>query len=145
MRHLRALQIAKSASLETIITCSTHRPDESDDPILEKPFSYLWEQKGRGKGQPAPSSVDEMSKFIVQFSIDFINRATWYVETSEKSAMQIFADTVNEKVCSHVLSFHKRLIVLGGPRSRSVHGLHEEDREKVKRKQRCRTSAGKKA
>ncbi|KAL9616712.1 MAG: hypothetical protein Q9160_008432 [Pyrenula sp. 1 TL-2023] len=82
---------------ETIITCSTHRPDESDDPIVEKLFSYLWEERGRGKGQPPPSSVDEMSKFIVHFAIDFINHATWNVKTLEKSAMQIFADTINEK------------------------------------------------
>ncbi|KAL9109115.1 MAG: hypothetical protein Q9227_006206 [Pyrenula ochraceoflavens] len=73
---------------ETIVTCSTHRPDEMEDPVIEKIFNYLRLERGKGKGQPAPSSVDEMSKFIVNFCIGFINQATWDTENKNRSPLQ---------------------------------------------------------
>ncbi|OJJ50553.1 hypothetical protein ASPZODRAFT_206942 [Penicilliopsis zonata CBS 506.65] len=97
---------------ETIVTCSTHRRDGLADPVVERIWNYLREKKGKGKGQPPPSSVDEMSRFIVNFCTSFVNETSWeasisgrpqgtcsVVETqsSRKSPREIFAETINKK------------------------------------------------
>ncbi|KAI9040728.1 uncharacterized protein KD926_007809 [Aspergillus affinis] len=94
---------------ETIITSSTCRPDGREDPVIEGIFNHLREAKSRKKGRPLPSSVDEMSKFIVSFCIDFINTVTWQGsgpddlaspesnQKSVKSVREIFSETVNSK------------------------------------------------
>ena len=80
--------------------------------MIEGIFNHLREVKSKKKGRPLPSSVDEMSKFIVSFCIDFINTVTWQGsgpdglvgpennEKSIKSVREIFSETVNSKVCS---------------------------------------------
>ncbi|KAH8424345.1 uncharacterized protein LDX57_002096 [Aspergillus melleus] len=94
---------------ETIITSSTCRPDGYEDPVIEGIFNHLREVKSKKKGRPLPSSVNQMSKFIVSFCIDFINTATWkgsspddlarpeYSQKSVKSVREIFSETVNSK------------------------------------------------
>ncbi|KAI0895375.1 hypothetical protein F4806DRAFT_469061 [Annulohypoxylon nitens] len=62
---------------ETIITSSTHRPDGFEDPIVERMFHRLREVKQKQIGQPPPSSVEEMSRFLVLSCIDFINSLGW--------------------------------------------------------------------
>lgn len=89
---------------ETIITSSSNRLDDKDDPVLEGIFNYLKEAKGKRKGQAPPSSVDEMSKFITTFCIDQIDKDTWKLEEDELSARQMFANTINDKVL-RTLSF----------------------------------------
>jgi hypothetical protein len=90
---------------ETIISSSTNRLDQKDDPILEGIFNYLKEAKGKSKGQPPPNSVDEMSKFITTFCIDQIDKDTWNGTKEDLSARQIFANTINSAVLQSSLLF----------------------------------------
>jgi hypothetical protein len=85
-------------SVETIITSSTNRLDDREDPVIEDIFNYLKEAKGKKKGQPPPSSVDEMSKFITTFCIDQIDKSTCNCMGDELSARQIFANSINDAV-----------------------------------------------
>ncbi|KAI0418241.1 hypothetical protein F5X98DRAFT_386463 [Xylaria grammica] len=64
-------------SLETIITSSTHRQDGFIDPVIEMMFRQLRDAKTKKHGQPPPSSVKEMSRFLVLFCVDFINSVRW--------------------------------------------------------------------
>lgn len=83
---------------------------------MDKIFDYLVKEKGQGKGQPPPSSVEEMSIFIVNFCVDLIEERNWNVDTNGYSAHQIFADTINQKVCPVILMYSKssKLTFLGG-------------------------------
>jgi hypothetical protein len=92
-------------STETIITSSTNRLDDKDDPILEGIFNDLKEAKGKRKGQPPPSSVEEMSKFITTFCIDQIDKSTLDCKGNDLSARQIFANTINNAVFFNSLCF----------------------------------------
>ncbi|GAW17229.1 hypothetical protein ANO14919_066830 [Xylariales sp. No.14919] len=62
---------------ETIITSSTHRQDGFIDPVIEMMFRQLRDAKTKKHGQPPPSSVKEMSRFLVLFCVDFINSVRW--------------------------------------------------------------------
>ncbi|KAJ9626131.1 hypothetical protein H2204_010082 [Knufia peltigerae] len=86
---------------ETVISSSTHRLDHGEDPVLEKIFAYLREEKvastGR-KGKGLPSTVDDMSRFIPKFCIGFFNHCNWKGELEiDKSIYQIFASSINEE------------------------------------------------
>ncbi|KAI1174739.1 hypothetical protein F4777DRAFT_552834 [Nemania sp. FL0916] len=102
---------------DTIVTSSTCRQDEFEDPVLELMFRQLREAKLKKHGQPPPSSVDEMSRFLVSFCADFINSLSWKdfsadeisefdKEIASKSVQLIYADRINfvaaqEKALSH--------------------------------------------
>ncbi|KIW11826.1 hypothetical protein PV08_09099 [Exophiala spinifera] len=86
---------------QTIISSSTHRLDHREDPVLEKIFAYLREEKvsstGR-KGKGLPSTVDDMSRFIPKFCIGFFNHCNWKGELDiDKSIYQMFACSINEE------------------------------------------------
>lgn len=79
---------------------------------MDRIFDHLREVKYKQIGRPLPSTVDEMSKFIVNFCINFIDTVSWQdsfqdnlgsLESSQrsfKSVREIFSETVNNKVCS---------------------------------------------
>jgi DNA polymerase sigma len=86
-------------TLETIITSSTNRIDEEEDPLIEGIHEYIGEAKGSNKRRlPLPTSVDEMTKFITTFCIEFMQRSKIKVVDEELSAKQIFANSINEAV-----------------------------------------------
>ncbi|KAH8815457.1 hypothetical protein F5884DRAFT_179677 [Xylogone sp. PMI_703] len=80
---------------DTIITSSTSRGDDRDDPVLERIFDSLRQMKEKKNSQSPPSSVDDMSKFITDFCIDFINQPNH--KDPKKSPYQIFTDFVTKK------------------------------------------------
>lgn len=100
-----------SWNLETIITSSTHRPDGFEDPIVERMFHRLREVKQKQIGQPPPSSVEEMSRFLVLSCIDFINSLGWKdfapnlaadkfskEDIGSKPIKSLYADKINQAV-----------------------------------------------
>ncbi|KAM3085736.1 hypothetical protein ACMFMG_002801 [Clarireedia jacksonii] len=115
---------------KTIITSSTDRPDGREDPILEGIFNYLKEAGGNSKGQPPPSSVEEMTKFITTFCIDQIDKATYNCNGDDLSARQIFSNTINNAAASEASlfdSFYRRIkgklhsLQTDGTRDREAH------------------------
>ncbi|KAF2186042.1 hypothetical protein K469DRAFT_687459 [Zopfia rhizophila CBS 207.26] len=87
----------------TIITSSTYRLDKSEDPVLNKVFESLKQTNDKTYGQ-SPSSVDEMSRFIIRVCVGFIDHSVVKIpnagesETRDSiSTRQIFANTINSK------------------------------------------------
>ncbi|KAK9791444.1 putative Heterokaryon incompatibility domain-containing protein [Seiridium cardinale] len=99
--------------------------DGFDDPVIEKMFRHLREAKTKKTGQPPPSSVNDMSRFLVTFCVDFINSLKWedlspHEEDSsllEKDAWEegawskpvqsIYADRINGKAADEKNLFEK--------------------------------------
>ncbi|KAI9746377.1 MAG: hypothetical protein M1818_000090 [Claussenomyces sp. TS43310] len=94
---------------DTIITSSTHRMDSEEDPVAERIYDYLKQEKGKGQGQPPPPSVYEMSRFITNFCIGFIDQYTTKIKhnKSYKSAKEIFAISVNKQAVKESELFFK--------------------------------------
>lgn len=96
---------------ETIITSSTHRPDGFDDPVIGKMFRLLREAKQKKNGESPPSSVEELSRFLVTFCVDFINSLRWdedappligirEEEAASKSIQLLYMEAINNVVSS---------------------------------------------
>ncbi|ETS81870.1 hypothetical protein PFICI_06872 [Pestalotiopsis fici W106-1] len=62
---------------ETIITSSTHREDDFDALLFEKVWDNLLQASQDGFREKLPSTVTEMSHFLVSTCADFINNLTW--------------------------------------------------------------------
>ncbi|PLB53435.1 hypothetical protein P170DRAFT_130060 [Aspergillus steynii IBT 23096] len=92
--------------------------------MVERIFDHLRATKSNQMGRPLPSSVDEMSKFIVNFCINFIDTVSWKdslpddlaspqsSERSSKSMREIFSETVNNKAVEEkdlFVSFKKKM------------------------------------
>jgi hypothetical protein len=56
------------------------------------------------RGQPPPSSVEEMSKFITAFCIDQIDKSTHKCNGDDLSVRQIFANTITNAVFQNYLA-----------------------------------------
>ncbi len=90
---------------ETIITSSTHRVDDAEDPVVRGIINYLSKEPDRGKRQHQPDSAYKMARFMVDFCIGFYDRHPEIEGLDEKtlktslSARQIFLDAVNKSVC----------------------------------------------
>ncbi|THV52679.1 hypothetical protein BGAL_0072g00150 [Botrytis galanthina] len=91
---------------KTIITSSTHRPDGFDDPVIGKMFRLLREAKQKKNGESPPSSVEELSRFLVTFCVDFINSLRWdedappsirirEEEAASKSIQLLYMEAIN--------------------------------------------------
>lgn len=88
---------------ETIVTSSTNRIDAKEDPLIEGIHEHFRTAKGRRKkGEPTPTSVDDMAKFITSFCIEFLDRSTIECNGVPMSARQIFAKSINDAV-GHLL------------------------------------------
>lgn len=76
--------------------------------MVEGIYNYLKKAGKNTKGQPPPSSVDEMSKFITNHCIEFINTSTMKSKYSDLTALQTFANYITNEVCQvkSYLRFH---------------------------------------
>ncbi|CZR70264.1 uncharacterized protein PAC_20165 [Phialocephala subalpina] len=75
------------------------------DQMLEGIYSHLKEAKGKEKGQPPPTSVDDMSKLVTTFCIEQIDIDR--IGEMELSARQIFANTISKKAVEDFNLFGK--------------------------------------
>lgn len=119
---------------ETIVTCATHRNDGFDDPVVDMIVNHLRDNQMKGNQTPPPSTVDELSRFIVRFCINFIHTTTWKSLAVEetpsdwkggcdaKSVKEIFTDTINEKVSRYYIlaQYGCGLTNIGNRREESV-------------------------
>ncbi|KAG4034424.1 hypothetical protein MFRU_003g03880 [Monilinia fructicola] len=82
---------------ETVITSSTSRLDDKEDPVLEGIFESLRKAKGKSKSKPPPSSVDEMCKYIINYCIEFFDRPALECKRDKDmlSVRQIFSNSIN--------------------------------------------------
>ncbi|KAI1419254.1 hypothetical protein F5Y12DRAFT_278246 [Xylaria sp. FL1777] len=111
---------------ETIITSSTHRQDGFDDPVIEIIFRQLREAKIRKIGQPPPSSVQEMSRFLVLFCVDFINSLKWEDLSKfekgdfvSKSVQLLYEDRINDVAAKEKLLAHSFMVKMKGKKNNS--------------------------
>ncbi|PMD33592.1 hypothetical protein L207DRAFT_517658 [Hyaloscypha variabilis F] len=91
---------------QTIITSSTHRKerppgetkldDFSEDPIIEKIWENLRDERVNRNDPPPPSTALEMSKFIMELSIRLFNSAKCRVGDTRESIHQIFENSIND-------------------------------------------------
>jgi hypothetical protein len=84
--------------LETVITSSTNRLDDEEDPVLESIFNDLIE--GNDKRRPPPSSVEQMRELIMSVTTGFIGQHKVEVDQngSLESTLQIFENSINNVV-----------------------------------------------
>ncbi|QSZ35438.1 hypothetical protein DSL72_008308 [Monilinia vaccinii-corymbosi] len=95
---------------KTIITSSTSRLDHREDPVLEGVFDSLREAKGKNKGQPPPSSVDELCKYITSYCIELFDKATLRCikrNNDRLSVRQIFSNSINDATNGEMELFTK--------------------------------------
>ncbi|KAH0565988.1 hypothetical protein GP486_000615 [Trichoglossum hirsutum] len=81
----------------TIITSSTHRLDDEEDPIHESILNDLAE--GKNKRRSPPSSVEQMRDLIMNVTVGFISQLRVEVGTGKdaslESVLQIFENSIN--------------------------------------------------
>ncbi|KAI9646501.1 hypothetical protein NHQ30_004494 [Ciborinia camelliae] len=102
---------------KTIITSSTSRLDDQEDPVLEGIFDSLKKAKGKRNGQPPPSSVDEMCKYITDYCIEIFDKPALlckrdkYDISCDKydrlSVRQIFSNSINNATNEEIKLFMK--------------------------------------
>ncbi|TGO08593.1 hypothetical protein BTUL_0201g00070 [Botrytis tulipae] len=82
-------------------------PDGFDDPVIGKMFRLLREAKQKKNGESPPSSVEELSRFLVTFCVDFINSLRWDEdappsiefrgkEATSKSIKLLYMEAIND-------------------------------------------------
>ncbi|KAL4970686.1 uncharacterized protein BDV14DRAFT_194476 [Aspergillus stella-maris] len=129
---------------KTIITSSTQRNDDFEDPVVGRILKHLEDQQKTTNGRPPPSSVKEMVGFIAQFCIRLTNTITWgnsksekekdsafLSDATEKSAIQIFADTIHEKSAEEKRLFHSFKEKMRGKVDESTSPVLERRSDKV--------------
>lgn len=115
----RSMEIYLTIALpETILSSSTHRLDNEEDPVLEEIWKHMTSQEVREGRVALPSSPYEMAKFITDFCIDFFDHSTCHVGPMKESMHEIYKNAINKTVrgtrnmlyltSSHV-SLHARL------------------------------------
>lgn len=86
----------------TIITSSTHRVDDQQDPVITRILYDLSMKAGRGKGQRQPSTPEELTRFIVNGCIRFFDQALDISSNqsigteSPISIRQLYSDSINQ-------------------------------------------------
>src|SRR5439155_14250712 len=80
VRHrLFSLLLATDAFAETIISSSTHRMDNAQDPVFENVWAALQQSKAAGKINRSPFPMYEMLGIITDACIGSFEEAKWPV------------------------------------------------------------------
>ncbi|ETS77830.1 hypothetical protein PFICI_09892 [Pestalotiopsis fici W106-1] len=142
---------------ETIITSSTHRNDGFHDPVVERLFIQLRQARKRKNAQPPPSSVKDMSHFIVAFCVDFLHSLKWEDfspmeqpgnnppdkvrssdhplgknKVSSMSVQFLYEDRVNLAATTEKDLLHRFTVKMNNfQRSKTVEQSHHEERTKI--------------
>lgn len=89
---------------DTIITSSTHRVDDQQDPVITRILYDLSKKAGRGKGQRQPSTPEELTRFIVNGCVRFFDQ-TLDISNNQSigtespiSIRQLYSDSINQAV-----------------------------------------------
>ncbi|KAL5365900.1 ankyrin repeat-containing domain protein [Aspergillus floccosus] len=114
----------------TVITSSTHRMDDHQDPVITRILYDLIKRNG-GKGQRQPSTTEELSRVIVNGCVRFFDQALDSGSSVEPetgipaSIRQIFSDSINQASIEEARLFYgftkenmrEERSAMSGPRS----------------------------
>ncbi|KAG4433881.1 hypothetical protein IFR05_010640 [Cadophora sp. M221] len=92
---------------KTILSSSTHRLDNEEDPVLEEIWKHMTSQEVREGRVALPSSPYEMAKFITDFCIDFFDHSTCPVGLIDESMHEIYRNAINKTSRDEAKLFEK--------------------------------------
>jgi hypothetical protein len=93
-----SLLLATDAFAETIISSSTHRMDNAQDPVFENVWAALQQSKATGKINRSPFPTYEMLGIITDVCIGSFEEAKWPVGSGLESIHQLFENSINDMV-----------------------------------------------